>query len=329
MSAASVKVRWKLAAALAAGCTCVLKPAEETPLSALRLGELIIEAGVPAGVVNIVTDYDHTAGAALSEHPDVDKITFTGSTEIGKVILKAAAGNLKKVTLELGGKSPVVVFPDADMAKAIAGAARAIFNNSGQVCTAGSRLYVHESVFDQVIDGVTSRAASIKVGPGNDPASEMGPLISEKQRSRVLNYVRIGREEGGEIVVGGDAMDQPGFFMQPTVITTKEDIAVVREEIFGPVLVAKAFRELEEIAQVASNTPFGLAASIWTQDIKAAHRLAPYPCWLGRHQHAPDDEHLDAFRRLQAVGLGARKQLGRHRCLSRNQIGTRCSLKLL
>jgi len=266
---------WKLAAALAAGCTCVLKPAEETPLTALRLGELILEAGVPPGVVNIVTGYGHKAGAALAEHDQVDKITFTGSTEIGKIILKSAAGNLKKVTLELGGKSPVVVFPDADMGKAIPGAARAIFNNSGQVCTAGSRLYVHESVFDQVIEGVTKRAAAIKVGPGSDPATEMGPLISQKQLSRVAGYVRSGPDEGAEIVVGGGVLDRPGFFMEPTVITTRnEDITVVREEIFGPVLVAQPFREIEEITQLANDTPFGLAASIWTQDIKLAHRLA-------------------------------------------------------
>src|SRR6202795_541758 len=224
---------WKLGPALATGCTVVIKPAEQTPLTCLRLGELVQEAGIPDGVVNIVPGYGETAGAALASHPDVDKVAFTGSTEVGKLILQAAAGNLKKVSLELGGKSPNVVFGDGDLKTAIAGSASAIFFNHGQCCCAGSRLYVERSIFDQVVDGVAAQAKSIKLGPGLDPATQMGPMVSETQRNRVCGYLEAGKKEGARALTGGQAREGSGYFVEPTVfVNTKPNMKIVREEIF-------------------------------------------------------------------------------------------------
>src|SRR6202795_2837754 len=240
---------WKLGPALAAGCTVVLKPAEETPLSALRLGELIQEAGFPDGVVNILPGYGETAGAALAAHPDVDKIAFTGSTEVGKLIVQAAAGNLKKVSLELGGKSPNIVFADADLETAIPGAASAIFFNHGQCCCAGSRLFVEKDIFDKVVDGVAKLANNIHVGPGMDPSSDMGPLVSEEQLNRVCGYLESGFSEGAKAVTGGSRSGDKGYFVKPTVlVNTNEKMKVVREEIFGPVGTVIPFRNVEDSA---------------------------------------------------------------------------------
>ncbi|HEX5422473.1 MAG TPA: aldehyde dehydrogenase family protein [Candidatus Acidoferrales bacterium] len=266
---------WKLGPALACGCTVVLKPAEQTPLSALRLGELIQEAGIPDGVVNIVPGYGETAGAALAAHPDVDKVAFTGSTEVGKLIVHAATGNLKKVSLELGGKSPNVVFADADMKSAIAGAASAIFFNHGQCCCAGSRLYVEQKAFDEVVDGVAQRATKIRVGPGLDSVSDMGPLVSEEQMNRVCGYLESGKAEGAKALVGGERHGDKGYFVKPTVlVNTNEKMKVVQEEIFGPVVTAIPFRDPEELLPKANDTVYGLAAGVWSSDIKKAHMLA-------------------------------------------------------
>jgi len=266
---------WKLGPALAAGCTVVLKPAEQTPLTALRLGELIQEAGIPDGVVNIVTGFGETAGAALAAHNDVDKVAFTGSTEVGKLILKAAAGNLKKVSLELGGKSPNVVFDDADLETAIPGAAAAIFFNHGQCCCAGSRLYVNRKIYDKVISGVAEQAKAIKVGPGLDPSTQMGPLVSSEQFERVTGYLKSGLAQGAKAVVGGKPVRGKGYFVEPTVLVdVKQNMKVVREEIFGPVVTAMPFKDANEIPPVANDTIYGLAAGIWTKDVSKAHKLA-------------------------------------------------------
>ena len=268
---------WKLAPALAAGCTIVLKPAEQTPLSAIRLGELITEAGFPDGVVNIVTGYGETAGAALAEHPDVDKVAFTGSTEVGKLIVKAAAGNLKRVSLELGGKSPAIVFPDADIDLAITGTASAIFYNQGQCCTAGSRLFAHKSIYDKIVEGVTKEAGKLKVGHGLDPSVTLGPLVSKEQHNRVTGFLAAGQQEGAEVVTGGKARSQKGYFIEPTVLAqTNRSMKVVREEIFGPVVCIQSFddSDLDAVAKFANDTEYGLSSSVWTTNLKAAHMMA-------------------------------------------------------
>jgi len=301
-----VMAAWKLAPALAVGCTCVLKPAEQTPLTALRLGELIIEAGFPPGVVNIVTGYGETTGAALVKHPGIDKIAFTGSTAVGKLINKQATDTLKRVSLELGGKSPVIVLPDADANTVIGGAAGAIFFNAGQVCAAGSRLYVHRKIFDQVVEGVGSAAQGIRLGPGLDPATQMGPLVSREQRDRVLEYIESGRKEGASIVAGGEAPSHEGYYVKPTVMAdVKRTMRVVQEEIFGPVLVAQRFDDINEVAALANDTQYGLGASIWSNDLTAVHRLIPKiragTIWV--NVHGPVDANMP-FGGFKHSGLG-------------------------
>jgi len=265
----------KLGPALAAGCTVVLKPAEQTPLTALLLGELIQEAGFPEGVVNIVTGYGETAGAAIAAHPNVDKVAFTGSTEVGKLIVHAAAGNLKKVSLELGGKSPNIVFQDAEIDSAIPGAANAIFFNQGEVCCAGSRLYVEDKQFDKVVDGVSKIASGLRIGPGMEATTQIGPLISEEQLNRVCGYLDSGYSEGAKAATGGKRHGEKGYFVEPTVlVNTNPKMKVVREEIFGPVVTVMPFSDVDDLVAQANNTPYGLAAAVWTRDIKKAHRIA-------------------------------------------------------
>jgi phenylacetaldehyde dehydrogenase len=265
---------WKLGPALTTGNCVVLKPAEQTPLTALRLAELIAEAGIPDGVVNVVPGFGETAGAALAAHDDVDKVAFTGSTEVGKLIVQAAAGNLKKLTLELGGKSPNIVFDDADTG-AVEGAANAIFFNHGQCCVAGSRLFVQEDRFDEVVNGVAEIAKGIKLGPGMESGTQMGPLVSEEQFQRVTGFLESGRQDGATTLAGGGRFGDRGYFVEPTVITnTRPEMQIVREEIFGPVVVAAPFRNLDEIAAEANNSSYGLGAGIWTKDISKAHALA-------------------------------------------------------
>jgi aldehyde dehydrogenase (NAD+) len=270
---------WKVAPALAAGCTVILKSAEQTPLTGLRLGQLAQEAGIPDGVVNVLTG-DGETGAALVDHPGVDKVAFTGSTVVGREIGAKCGQALKRVTLELGGKSPNIILPDADIEAAIKGSYQGIYFNSGQACNAGSRLFVHSDHFDAVVEGLAERARQAKLGPGTDPDTELGPLVSEEQLGRVMGYIEQGREAGAEIVVGGGLPDGEdanggGYFVEPTLFTgVSDEMSIAREEIFGPVLVAMPFDDLEEVAARANDTEYGLAAGIWTRDISNAHKLA-------------------------------------------------------
>jgi phenylacetaldehyde dehydrogenase len=266
---------WKLGPALATGCTMVLKPADETPLTALKLAELVLEAGYPAGVLNVITGTGLNAGAALTRHPGVDKLTFTGSTEVGKQIGKAAMDNMTRVTLELGGKSPTIVMADANLQEAAAGAATAIFFNQGQVCCAGSRLYVQRKHFDNVIADIAGIANGMKLGNGLDPSVQMGPLISAKQQDRVTGYIELGRELGATIACGGEGFG-PGYFVKPTVIVdVDQKHRLVQEEIFGPVLVAMPFDDIDDAVRMANDNPYGLGASIWSNDLSAVHRMIP------------------------------------------------------
>ncbi len=267
---------WKLAPALAAGCTVVLKPAEQTPLSALRLGELALRVGFPPGVLNVLTG-DGATGAALVDHPDVDKVAFTGSTAVGREIGAKAGRALKRVTLELGGKSPNIILPDADIDAAVAGAFQAIYFNSGQACNAGSRLFAPAERFEEIVAALSERAAATPLGPGLDPATQLGPLISAEQQERVLAYIESGREQGAELVTGGEAplSDSGGWYVSPTLFTaTSDELSIAREEIFGPVLVASPYDSVEDLAARANAGEYGLAAGLWTRDISSAHRIA-------------------------------------------------------
>jgi aldehyde dehydrogenase (NAD+) len=270
---------WKVAPALACGNTLVLKPAEQTPLSALELAAIAAEAGLPAGVLNVVTGYGETAGAALVSHADVDKIAFTGSTAVGRQIMRQAAASLKKVSLELGGKSPNIVLADADLDAAARGAFSAIFYNTGQCCTAGSRLIVHESARDELLGKLVDRAGKMQPGDPLDPKTRLGPMISAEQMERVLGYIEKGRSEGAEVLVGGGRAlyngEERGFWVQPTVFDgVREDHCIAREEIFGPVLSVLTFSDEDEALAMANRSEYGLAAGVWTRDIRKAHRFA-------------------------------------------------------
>jgi phenylacetaldehyde dehydrogenase len=312
---------WKVGPALATGCSTVLKPAEDTPLSALRLADLALEAGIPRGALNVVTGYGETAGAALASHPGIDKIAFTGSTVVGKRIGQAAIANMTRLSLELGGKSPVIVLDDADVKVAAGGAANAIFFNAGQVCVAGSRLYVQRRAFDAVVEGVSAIAGKMRIGPGLDGATQLGPLVSARQLERVTSYVRTGIQEGATVVAGGHRHGERGWFHQPTVLTgVPESARVVQEEIFGPVVVASPFDEIEEVAALANGTEYGLSASIWSNNLKRVHRLIPRlkagTVWVNCHGL------LD-----QALPFGGYKQSGLGREMGRTMIDLYTEIK--
>ena len=265
---------WKIAPALATGCTVVLKPAEQTPLSALYLAQLAAEAGFPKGVINVIPGYGETAGDALVKHPHVNKIAFTGSTKVGKQIMKEAANTMKRVTLELGGKSPNIILPDADLTKATPGVFSGIMANQGEVCSAGSRVYIPKKLFDNVVSDLVTYAKNVKQGSGLSPDTDMGPLVSKEQQNRVVNYINKGSQEGAEMLSGGGHTDK-GYFVEPTVFANvDETMSIAREEIFGPVVVAMPYDDLDEIINRANASPFGLAAGLWTENLKNAHYVA-------------------------------------------------------
>jgi aldehyde dehydrogenase (NAD+) len=270
---------WKIGPALATGCTVVLKPAEEAPLTPLWLGELAVEAGVPPGVLNVVPGYGETAGAALARHPGVDKVAFTGSHVTGQKIVEASAGNLKRVSLELGGKSPDIVFADADMEAAVPGAAMAAFSNSGQICSAGTRLFVEQKIYEQFTHRVAEYGRTLRVGNGLDPEVQVGPLVSEQQLERVTGYLAIGRQEGARPLAGGERLTDGalgrGYFVPPTVFAdVRDEMRIAQEEIFGPVISAIPFTDIDDVVRRGNATMFGLGSGVWTRDVGKAHRLA-------------------------------------------------------
>jgi aldehyde dehydrogenase (NAD+) len=305
---------WKVAPAIACGNTVVLKPAEQTPLTALELARAAAEAGLPAGVLNVLTGFGEPAGAALVNHPDVDKIAFTGSTAVGKIIQKQAADTLKKVSLELGGKSPNIVLDDADVDAAVKGASMAIFYNTGQACTAGSRLLVHEKIRDEFVEKLVKRAAGFVPGDPLDPKTRLGPLVSAEQLDRVMGYIAQGKSEGAELLLGGDRVEvngKAGYFLNPTIFGDVESKMVIAcEEIFGPVLAVQTFSDLEEAIQIGNNTEYGLAAAVWTRDVRKAHHVA--------HQLRAGTVWINTYHNLDTASpFGGYKQSGYGRELGR------------
>jgi len=297
---------WKIAPAVATGCTVVLKPAEETPLTAIRLAELALEAGFPPGVINVVTGRGEVTGAALAAHSGIDKIAFTGSTEVGKLIGRQAMDDMKRVSLELGGKSPVLILDDCDIDLAVQGAAGAIFFNQGQVCTAGSRLFVQQGIYERVVTGLADLASGMRLGSGLDPQTQIGPLVSARHRKRVLDYIDIGRQEGARMLAGGSADGQDGYFVRPTVFADAPSGArISQEEIFGPVVVAGSFSTEEEAVALANDTRFGLGASIWSNDLARVNRLIPCiqagTVWVNTHNML--DPHMP-FGGYKESGIG-------------------------